>query len=273
MRLASPRESRLRRSCILLSLAAIASVVPVAGAQDDSVSNPRAVQPERPTVATHAGTVAAGYVELEQGGEWDRWPGKERSFFAPSSLKIGLSSHAQLNVLFNIIHDPRLAGRDFEIGDLTVGVKYRVLDDHPLFGDFAILPAMKFPTASGEGGTGTTDFSLLFISSHRLGPVAVDLNAGATRRTGDGTSAPKTATIWTASFGIPISGPLGATAEIFGFPRTTGPVGADATAALLLGPTLLVRDWLALDAGFITPLTGPQPHALYAGFVWNFGRL
>ena len=245
----------------------------VAGAQTDSTASPRAVQPERPTVATHAGTVAPGHIELEEGGEWDRSKDGTHSFFAPSNLKIGLASHAQLNVLFNIIRDPRIAGPDLNIGDLTLGVKYRILDDHPVLGDFAILPAIKFQTASRDAGSGTTDLSLLFISSHKLGPVAMDLNAGATRRSGNGSMTPQTATIWTASFGFPISGPIGATAEVFGYPRTTGPAGSDAIVAFLLGPTLLVREWLAVDAGFITPLTGPQPRATYAGFVWNFGRL
>ena len=257
----------------LLSIVLLIGGASVARAQADSAANPRAVQPERPTVATHAGTVAPGYIELEEGGEWDRWPGRERTFFAPTNLKIGLTSRAQLNLLVNVIHDPRIAGRDIDFGDLTVGVKYRVLDNHPILGDFAVLPAVKFPTASGDAGTGTTDLSLLFISSHQLGPVAMDPNAGATRRSGDGSSAPTIATIWTASFGFPIAGPIGATAEVFGFPSTSGPAGSRATAALLLGPTFLAREWLAFDAGFITPLTGPQPHALYAGFVLNFGRL
>jgi len=257
----------------VLALLTVLSGASVLNAQSDSAANPRAVQPERPTVATHAGTVAPGYMELEEGGEWDRWPGGERSFFAPTNLKIGFASHAQLNVLVNVIHDPRVAGKSVNVGDLTLGLKYRILDDHPILGDFAILPAVKFPTASGDVGTGTTDLSLLFISSHRFGPVAMDLNAGATRRSGDGTKAPTTATIWTASFGFPIGGAIGATAEIFGFPGTSGPAGSEGTAALLFGPTLLARDWLALDAGFITPLTGPQPHAVYAGFVLNFGAL
>ena len=257
----------------ILALLAVVSGASILHAQADSVANPRAVQPERPTVATHAGTVAPGYTELEEGGEWDKWSGDGRSFFAPTNLKIGLASHAQLNVLLNVIHDTRVAGKTLSLGDLTLGLKYRILDGHSILGDFAILPAAKFPTASGDAGTGTTDLSLLFISSRRVGPVAMDLNAGATRRSGDGTKTPTTATIWTASFGFPIRGPIGATAEIFGFPGTSGPAGSEAIAALLLGPTFLARDWLALDAGFITPLTGPQPHAIYAGFVWNFGRL
>lgn len=257
----------------VLALLAILSGATVSRAQDDSTANPRAVQPERPTVATHAGTVAPGYLELEEGGEWDRWPGGERVFVAPTDLKIGLASHAQLNVLVNVVHDNRPIGRSLNVGDLTLGVKYRILDDHPILGDFAVLPAVKFPTASGDAGTGTTDLLLLLISSHRLGPVAMDLNAGVTHRSGDGKSVPKTATIWTASFGFPVRGRLGGAAEIFGYPGTSGPAGSEGIAALLLGPTFLARDWLALDAGFITPLTGPQPHAFYAGFVWNFGAL
>jgi hypothetical protein len=82
---------------------------------------------------------------------------------------------------------------------------------------------------------------------------------------------PTSAQIWTASFGFPITGPLGAVVEFFGYPGTSGPSGVEPTAALLAGPTFLVREWLAVDAGIITPLTGPQPHAIYAGFVWNFG--
>ena len=157
------------------------------------------------------------------------------------------------------------------MGDLTVGVKYRIVDGDRILGDFAVLPALKLPTGAIAAGTGTTDFSLLLISSREVGPVAVDLNVGQTRRTGDGSDAPKIAGIWTASFGFPVTGPVGGTLEVFGYPRTRGPQATDAIAALLVGPTLLVREWLAFDAGMIVPITGPQPHAFYTGFVWNLG--
>lgn len=268
------RKHHLHGIVCAFLLAALA-ICPDLGAQvttDSTPRDPHAVQPERPTVATHAGTVARGWVELEEGAEWDKAPDGARSFLAPTNLKIGLASHAQLNLLVNLVSDRSLGGRSFAAGDLTIGVKYRIVDDDRILGDFAILPAIKLPTASsGGGGTGTTDFSLLLISSHQIGPVAMDLNVGQTRRGGDGTTAPKTAGIWTASFGFPISGPVGATVEVFGYPRTTGPLGEKGTAALLIGPTYLLREWLAFDAGIIARLTGPQPRAIYTGFVWNVG--
>ncbi len=238
-------------------------------AKDSTHRNPRLVQPERPTVATHAGTVAPGWIELEQGGEWDKL-GQTRLFTVPSNLKIGLSSRAQLNLLVNLF---KFRDRSASLGDLTIGVKYRVIDDDRLLGDFAILPAIKLPTAASPDGpgTGTTDFTLLLVSSRNLGPVALDLNFGQTFRTGDGARVPESSQVWAASFGFPVTGLVGAVVEFFGFPGTSGPQGSDPIAALLAGPTFLLHEWLALDAGIIIPLTGPQAHAAYVGFVWNFG--
>ena len=268
------RQTLSPTACVFV-LAALAIRLDL-GAQvvekDSTARDPHAVQPERPTVATHAGTVARGWIELEEGGEWDKAPDGARTFFAPTNLKVGLGSRVQLNLLFNLIYDRAFPGGAFEAGDITIGVKYRIVDDDRILGDFAILPAIKLPSATLNGaGTGTTDFSLLLISSHQFGPVAMDLNAGQTRRSGDGTSAPRTARIWTASFGFPVRGPLGATVEIFGFPRTTGAAGTKAIAAFLIGPTFLVRKWFAMDAGIIAPITGRQARAMYTGFVWNFG--
>lgn len=235
--------------------------------------NPHAVQPERPTVATHAGTVARGWMELEEGGEWDRFSDKTKSFFAPTNLKTGLGSRTQLNLMINVIQATGVGGRQFSPGDLTVGVKYRIIDDDRLLGDFAILPAIKLPTGSQTtgAGTGTTDLSLLLISSRNLGPVSMDLNIGGTKRSADRPGAPGRAAIWTASFGFPLVGQSGWVAEIFGYPRTGGVDGAAPVAAFLTGPAFTAREWLAFDTGIIVPITGAQPHAAYAGFVWNLG--
>jgi hypothetical protein len=259
---------------LLPCLATTASFGPLAAQSttDSTARDPHAVQPERPTVATHAGTVARGWIELEEGAEWDKFDDGTRGFVAPTNLKIGLASQAQVNLLVNIVRD-RLPGAPFLLGDLTIGIKYRIVDDDRILGDFAVLPAVKLQTGARGAGTGTTDFSLLFISSRQLGPVAVDLNVGETRRSGDGRQAPKNASIWTASFGFPLVGAVGCVFEVFGYPHTSGPIGNKSIAAVLAGPTLLAREWLAFDAGVIIPITGPQPRAFYTGFVWNFGAL
>lgn len=220
-------------------------------------SDPRAVQPERPTVATHAGTVAPGYLEIETGIEWDRFSGGTRGSVIPAVFKFGLNSHAQLSV-----STPSIDARG-----AIVGVKWRLLDDSPLLGRFAILPTVTVATGSTQAG-------LLLISSHNVGPVAVDINAGYTRRVGDPASnEPRDATVWTVSTGGPAVGRLGWVAEVFGYPRTTGPAGQPSTVAALFGPTMSARTWLALDAGVIVPIAGSPPRAVYAGGVWNVGRV
>src|SRR5438445_803082 len=45
-----------------------------------------AAQPERPTVATHAGTVAPGWAEIEAGIEWDRYADASHGGVAPILL-------------------------------------------------------------------------------------------------------------------------------------------------------------------------------------------
>jgi outer membrane putative beta-barrel porin/alpha-amylase len=254
-----------RRSALVC--AAVAIVSSHAFAQQD----PHAVQPERPTVATHAGTVAPGWFEIETGVERDQLdPGL--AIATPTTLKLGIGPRAQLSIWGSV---PQPDSSTFGPGDLSIGVKWRLLEDAPVVGDFAILPSLKLPTGSANAGRGTstTDVSLLLISSHDFHGVAMDLNAGYTRRSGDGTQAPKNATVWTASFGGPAYKSLGWVAELYGYPSTTGAAGQSSTVAVLAGPTYQPKKYLAVDLGLIVPVTGPQPHALYAGAVWNVGKV
>lgn len=236
-----------------------------------AATDPHAVQPERPTVATHAGTVATGWLEIETGVERDRIAPDQVSLGVPTVLKFGVGRTLQLSVFLPIVSPASTAAG---LGDVAVGLKWRLGDEIPVLREFAILPSVKFSSGSLSAGRGTstTDASLLFISSRTVGSVSIDLNAGITVRSGGGKYAPTTSTVWTASVGFPISGPLGWAAECFGFPATSGPAGADGTVALLFGPTYQIKPWLTVDAGIIAPLRGPQPKALYAGLVWNAGR-
>jgi hypothetical protein len=238
----------------------------------EAPADPHAVQPERPTLATHAGTVAPGWLEIESGIERDRFAPSDIGYITPTLLKFGIANRLQLGVFGALGHPaPGVTG----IGDVGAGVKWRLVEGAPIVGDFALLPSVKLPTGSAASGTGTgtTDVSLLAISSHDLGPVALDINVGYTKRSGDGLVAPTSASLWTVSTGGPFAGALGWVLECYGYPGTGGPSGQAPIVAVLAGPTFLAKSWLAFDAGAIVPVKGAQPHALYAGVVYNVGRL
>ncbi|HET7452514.1 MAG TPA: transporter [Thermoanaerobaculia bacterium] len=236
-----------------------------------AAEDPREVQPERPTVATHAYSVAPGYLETEIGVQFDRQPDGVSDFLAPVNAKIGLTDRLQLNLASAVVRSP---GQSAGIGDATLGLKWRIGRATPLLGDFALLPSLKFPTGSAGRGTGTdsTDVSVLAISSRTVGSVSVDLNAGYTRRS-NGRAAARDATIWAVSASGPFPGDFGWNLEIFGFPGTSGPFGEGPIVGATVGPTWQPRPWIAFDAGAYLRIEGPQPNALFAGFTWNVGRL
>jgi hypothetical protein len=100
----------------------------------------------------------------------------------------------------------------------------------------------------------------------------IDANLGFTFRGGDGTAAPKRSSVWAVSGGHSIAGPVGAVAEVFGYPGTTGPAGGPPQVGMLFGPTYAVRPSLVLDAGAIVNLQHLGGNALYAGLTANLGR-
>jgi hypothetical protein len=244
------------------------SLIVLAQTQD-----PHEAQPERPTVATHAGTVAPGWLEIEAGGEFDRYNDDSHGIGFPLTIKLGLSPNIQFSLFPSAVQSPGVSG--VQVGDLAFGLKWRLADDLPILGRFAVLPSIKLPTGSTAtgAGTGTVDGNMLLISSNEFGSVELDINLGYTRRSGDGTTAPQSATLWTISFGGPAVGALGWTAELYGLPGTSGNAGKSPVVAALFGPTFTVESWLVLDLGIIEPVSGPQAHAVYCGCVWNIGRM
>ena len=76
------------------TLVLVLSLTSIAYSQDRS--DPREAMPERPTVATHAWTVAPRYVELETGAEWDRNRDRTSALSTPTIVKIGVARRAQL---------------------------------------------------------------------------------------------------------------------------------------------------------------------------------
>lgn len=260
----------MRRALLLaIGVALGASRSPAQEAAD-----PHDAQPERPTVATHAYTVWPGWAEVEAGVELDRFDAGVHAFSTPITLKVGLVPRVQLDVSDAWVRNTSVGPARESGGDLTAAVKWRIADSLPVLGSFAVLPAVKLPTGSvGDGtGTGSTDARITLISSHQIGPVELDINAGYTWRASTA-HASQTATLWTVSAGAPVRGILGWTAEVYGFPGTGGPSGVAPIVALLTGPVFTVRRWAEVDAGVILPLDGPQAHAFYAGGTYNVGRV
>lgn len=247
----------------LVGLLAAAAVRPAVA---QSGANPHDAQPERPTVATHAYTVAPGWFELEWGVERDRVASGPSAYSTPTLFKFGLASHVQFDVMLSTVRPA--SGGALGVGDGGIGVKWRLFDDAPVLGSFAVQPSLKLPTGSAARGTGTgtTDGSLLLISSHDIGPTALDINVGYTRRSSGGEAG--NAMLWTVSTGTNVSGPWQLAAEVFGYPG----FGCEPSVGFLFGPTYTVHPWFVADVGFIADVRGAQPPALYAGLTWNVGR-
>lgn len=275
----------------LLQRLAVALCLPVGlAAQDSTAVDPRAAMPERPTVATHAGTVAPGYLELESGVELDRYRvAGDKALGYSTVLKLGVATKVQLDVMLvgqqgmGPLRTPMDCGVNGPcgarnmipagVGDPSVALKVRLANDHPLLGDFAIQTGLKFPIGDAKLTTHTTDLSVLFISSRDVGPVHLDLNVGATFRDGDGSNAPTLSTVWAASFSGMLVGSFGWSAELSGYPETTGAAGAPSSMAILVGPNWTINKSVVLDIGIIHRLSGEQPTASFLGVTANLGRL
>ena len=182
-------RAQLGRGLLTLALAGGSSR---AIAQSASAPDPRTAQPERPTVATHAHTVAPGYVEIEAGVSGIHpEPGSSR-FDVPGLVKIGLSSRVQLDLFVDWSRTSIGGETSSGVGDTALGLKWRVLDRAVALGDFAVESTVKLPTGSPGRftGTGTTDFTAILISSHADGPLSIDVNVGFTFRSGSGSPVP-----------------------------------------------------------------------------------
>ena len=270
------KAAATRASWAVLVLAPLLLCAPSrAGAQAGALPDPHAAQPERPTVATHAYTVAPGWIEVEAGAQRQQEGATADRLAMPVLLKFGLSRRIQLDLAPGWQRDAESGGARSGLTDFVVGIKWRLADDAPVVGAFAIQSTLSLPTGSPESGRGSGEaaMNVLVISSHRLGPLSLDVNAGYTRLGGESTTAPRDATVWTAAASMPIAGRVGWAAELYGYPGTSGPHGQPPVVALLTGPSLTVSPSLVLDAGAIFDVARFGGTAVYAGLTWNVGRL
>ena len=225
-------------------------------------------------MATHAYAVAPGYVELEAGFQRQQDGALANRIAIPLLFKIGLGERVQLDLAPGLSRDAQGGRAKSGITDFLVAVKWRLTDDAPLIGAFAVQGTVSLPTGSPESGRGSgkAALNLLAISSHKLGPISLDINAGYTRLGGESEVAPRDSTVWTVSTGFPIAGRIGWVAELYGFPGTSGPNGQPPVVAALTGPTVTMTASIALDAGATFDVSRFGGTAVYGGLTWNIGR-
>src|SRR5262245_44743228 len=90
-------------SSLLIGFATFITL-PSAGLAQTAESNPHDAQPERPSVATHAWTVAPGWIEIEVGTEFDRYDDHAHGETAPLVAKVGLTRRTQLEFQTPLVH-------------------------------------------------------------------------------------------------------------------------------------------------------------------------
>ncbi|MFL5384003.1 MAG: transporter [Longimicrobiaceae bacterium] len=255
--------------------ATLALCVPAALRAQGEERDSTAVLPERPTVATHAYVIKPGFVEVETGVTAFR-PTDDGTFDVPNTIKFGLTRWLQLAISPGFTSNRGGPGGDLQVGfgDLSVAAKLVVGTGLPVLADFAVKPSLKLATGSTSRGfgTGTTEGGILLVSSRQVLGGQIDANAGITFSSGDGTDAPETSTVWAVAGSRSIAGPLGAVAEVFGFPGTSGPAGGPPQVGLLFGPTWALRPSLVLDAGAIVNVRHLGGNAAYVGLTANLGR-
>ena len=230
-----------------------------------AAQSPRAANPERPTVATHAYTVAPGYAELEQGARAFGVSGLGEATSWDFNLKIGVRPGLQLGV-FGAGYVRTAAGSG--VGDLGVSLKAsRAISPQTAI---AIVPAVTVPTGDDARGLGAgrTLGSLVGVLSADL-PAGVhfDANAGPVG-IGAGAGGPQ----WFTSIGLAHGGvgPVGVAFELFDF--TAG--GAGPRQRGLLGALMVtVADWVVVDAGGVRGLVDGTPDQVFVGMTTNLGRI
>ena len=241
----------------------LVSVALTLGATVGVAQSPRAANPERPTVATHAYAVAPGYVEIEQGISARGVASFRDATSWDVNVKIGIAPYLQVG-LFGPGYARTSAGHG--VGDWGLALKLRAdVSDQAAV---AIVPAITFPTGKEQLGLGAGrvlgQLPLVFSLD---GPARVhaDFNAGPL-----GIGAGRLQWLTTASIGRPVGGRFGLTAEVYRISAgSAGPRQAGLLGALLVTPV----QWMVIDIGGTWGLGSGSPDVVFLGLTTNLGRL
>jgi len=223
---------------------------------------PHAANPERPTFATHAYAVAAGFAELEQGLSVRGIRSLREATSWDVNFKVGISAHAQA-ALFGPLYVREARGGG--VGDMGVALKFRAEVSRRTA--VALVSTATFPTGSAARGLGAgraLGGLVAVVSAELPWSLHVDVNAGP-QGIGGG------ALPWfTSVSGAGTIGRVGLTLELFNY--TTGASGARLQG--ILGAVVLrPADWVVADVGGVRGTVGGTPDQAFVGVTTNLGRL
>ena len=222
----------------------------------------RDANPERPTFATHAYTVAPGFVEVEQGLSARGVSSLREATTWDVNLKLGVAPHVQA-AFFGPLY---ARGRDGGgVGDLGMALKLgNDVSNHAALAAVSSLTVPTGSTARGLGAGRVLGGLVAVVSADLPAGVHVDINAGPQ---GIGAGAPQWFTSLSGARGF---GRLGVTLEAFRF--SEGGAGAR-LAGILGGVTFRIANWAVADVGGVTRTAAGTPRQVFLGLTTNLGRM
>src|SRR5262245_28636669 len=236
------------------------------------------VAPDRPSVSTSTQTIAPGGVQLESGIQYasthQAAAPDDRQGTVQATLRVGLTPRLEARLEGAPLVWLRGTEEDTGFGDLSVGVKYRFLDQaegawRPSLG---VEPFVKLPSASPPIGSGRTDFGITGLISWDLPRgLHLDANAGVAAISQSDPDGFLVQATTSASLSKNITKGLSVYVELFF--ASPAEHGDRNSLGFDTGAVYLLTRRLALDAAVGTTLTGRGPdYVMRAGLSVLFGH-
>ena len=235
----------------------------------------------RPLIIDDAAPLECGQCKIEGGGWYEKdaschdwlWPLGLGYGLVPSleaNLGLGGTFQQQLDIDENGAECVNSASG---MGDVVASVKWQFLEESGWIPSQAVVPAVKFPTASKDNGLGSgeMDYDLTWIASKSLSDKwGAHVNFGyafigkpADKDAGD-------VIHYGVSIDCSVADPLQWVGEIYAEKELLG--GTDHIVMFNTGLRWTVMDGLVLDAAAGSSISRAGPDLIAtAGFTWTFG--